>query len=360
MFARVRDAPAADALVTVSAFLYLFRSNGYPGISSWRPDGEVEESPYEESDRETVLAHTESAEGAESAAIAAYWLDRRPEAFTVYRRTGTGETIAFFTWLRLTGPQDAEAADPVAGAAWAHVRRTAPVRPGEHVALTRFWVYPAAYQRPSPVLDLMTWRSLAEIMRSRRLAWTFFVLRDGDGWEQHMVGSGFHRVAEQPVVGARDYTLFAHDWRIQPAEVWLPPGGATAVPGGQAQPTDLVVLSRAEFDAAVRDALRALPRPGELAANPLNRSRLVADSGETLAQVLAETVDSLRAERDGERYHAALVATHLRRTGTQEAVARTLGLPFSTYRRHLARGVDLLCDALWHRELHGPEQPGPR
>jgi hypothetical protein len=32
-----------------------------------------------------------------------------------------------------------------------------------------------------------------------------------------------------------------------------------------------------------------------------------------------------------------------------------LGLPFSTYRRHLTRGVDRVVDWLWHRELYGPE-----
>jgi hypothetical protein len=37
---------------------------------------------------------------------------------------------------------------------------------------------------------------------------------------------------------------------------------------------ELLVLSRPEFDAAVRDALRALRRPQVLAENPLNRSRL--------------------------------------------------------------------------------------
>jgi DNA-directed RNA polymerase specialized sigma24 family protein len=38
----------------------------------------------------------------------------------------------------------------------------------------------------------------------------------------------------------------------------------------------------------------------------------------------------------------------------QEAAAEVLGLPFSTYRRHLARGVERIVARLWDQELYGP------
>ena len=38
---------------------------------------------------------------------------------------------------------------------------------------------------------------------------------------------------------------------------------------------------------------------------------------------------------------------------TQEAAAERLSLPFSTYRRHLNRGLDELCGLLWKAENHG-------
>ncbi|MFD4140982.1 hypothetical protein [Streptomyces sp. NPDC058572] len=41
---------------------------------------------------------------------------------------------------------------------------------------------------------------------------------------------------------------------------------------------------------------------------------------------------------------------------TQEAAARRLGLPYDTYRRRLRQGLDLLCEALWQWELHGPDE----
>lgn len=115
------------------------------------------------------------------------------------------------------------------------------------------------------------------------------------------------------------------------------------------------MLSRPEFDAAVRSAMRAWRRPDELAANPLTRSRLVADHGggdrvAALRDVLGSAIDKLR---DDSRLHRVLVTTFVHGTPTQEAAADRLGLPFSTYRRHLTRGMDRLGDALWERELHG-------
>jgi hypothetical protein len=41
---------------------------------------------------------------------------------------------------------------------------------------------------------------------------------------------------------------------------------------------------------------------------------------------------------------------------TQEAAAARLGLPFSTYRRHLTAGIERVTAWLWDRELHGTAQ----
>ena len=49
----------------------------------------------------------------------------------------------------------------------------------------------------------------------------------------------------------------------------------------------------------------------------------------------------------------AVDRTYVRAAATQEAAAEVLGLPFSTYRRHLAAGVERLTERLWHWELRG-------
>ena len=121
----------------------------------------------------------------------------------------------------------------------------------------------------------------------------------------------------------------------------------------------MLALSQPEFADAVRRALRDLHRPGALATNPLARTRVVLERGadrpapEALRELLHEAVDDLRADPRGEKLVRALERTYLRPAPTQEAAAEILGLPFSTYRGHLARGLERVVDWLWQRELYG-------
>ncbi|TDO46879.1 hypothetical protein EV643_110262 [Kribbella sp. VKM Ac-2527] len=155
--------------------------------------------------------------------------------------------------------------------------------------------------------------------------------------------------------------MFAHDFRrLGPAaslelmsdrEIGAPAGPPTG-----ADPE--LVLSQPDFAQAVRAALRALHRPDLLASNPLLRSRLVRDHGDpsadTLRALLLEAAESLRADPRDDKPFRAVDRTYLRPAATQERAAEVLGLPFTTYRRHLARGVGRIVDWLWTRELHGP------
>ncbi len=43
----------------------------------------------------------------------------------------------------------------------------------------------------------------------------------------------------------------------------------------------------------------------------------------------------------------------MRPAATQERAAAALGLPFSTYRRHLTQGVDRVVAWLWDQEVYG-------
>ncbi|MEO3876306.1 hypothetical protein ABGB18_46720 [Nonomuraea sp. B12E4] len=42
---------------------------------------------------------------------------------------------------------------------------------------------------------------------------------------------------------------------------------------------------------------------------------------------------------------------------TQELAAERLGLPFTTYRRHLTAGIERVCADLWHQEPYGTGAP---
>jgi hypothetical protein len=116
------------------------------------------------------------------------------------------------------------------------------------------------------------------------------------------------------------------------------------------------VLSYSDFDAAVRQAMRDLHRPDLLAANPLLRSRLVQDhegaaGAAGLAELLRAAATSLAGDPRHDRLFRALDRTYLRTPRTQEAAAAALGLPFSTYRRHLRQALDQVVARLWQREL---------
>ena len=120
-------------------------------------------------------------------------------------------------------------------------------------------------------------------------------------------------------------------------------------------------VSREEFNTAVRSALRAWHRPDRLARNPLWRTSLVATDDnvvgtDQLRAVLSDALNQLREDRHGEKQYLAIAATYLDADAKQQhIVAEELGLPFGTYRRHLAQGLDRVCELLWHRrtENHG-------
>jgi len=222
LFQGVRNAPESGILAAVGAFLYMYRTDGHMAeFHGWRGEGEVQEAAYEPTDHADVLRLAAEAEGDASALVAAYWLDRQPEAFRIYRATQTGETVAFSAWLRLTGATGEDADPVVVATAWSHARSMAPLHLGEHIAVARFSVHPAHYQRRSPVMDLIQWRAMGEIFRADHLAWSYILMRDGEFWGPHMVHFDMLPIPPRPTVGEHGYTLFAHDWRAQPVVPWL-------------------------------------------------------------------------------------------------------------------------------------------
>jgi hypothetical protein len=121
----------------------------------------------------------------------------------------------------------------------------------------------------------------------------------------------------------------------------------------------LAVLSAPEFERSVRQALRDYARPDALAANPLLRSRLgLAATGHSsgpagLQSILRAALETLKAHPRDQKFYRALLYTYFQPAATQESAAERLGLPFSTYRYHLARGIERMVEWLWNMELRG-------
>lgn len=240
-----------------------------------------------EADREALLAIAER-HGFPPAAVA-YWLDRQPDAFTVLR-SSLGEPLAFGCHLALTGfDEEARRADPAA-----------------------------------PILD------------------------------DYLARRGGLATSEQIVVTRSLTPTPGEDPRLRnntPHLLWLTTPGIV-FSFAFLSPAELCsLMTREAFAEAVRDALRHRRQPDALAQSPLAAARC-ADGGspEAIARLLDEAVERLGEHPRDLMLQRALVATYFKPAPTQEAAAERLGVPFSSYRRHLTKGVERVVTWLWQRE----------
>jgi hypothetical protein len=72
-----------------------------------------------------------------------------------------------------------------------------------------------------------------------------------------------------------------------------------------------------------------------------------------LEGALSDALDALRANPRDDKLFRAVERTYVLPATTQEAAAEALGIPFSSYRRHLVRGVERVTAWLWQREVYG-------
>jgi hypothetical protein len=314
-----------------------------------------------------ILALTERHEGPSAAPIVRYWLDRQPESAIVFTRPGQPGISGFVVFLDLGEPTDEDLqADPVLASLWSWIRQHGPLRTGECWSLGRFWVFEAGPEGPTPEFDHLQMRSVIRWVTDPTLGWSVVVVSE----PRLAMFAPLFEYIDHPRADGAEVTLdgrvraaFAHDWRVRPVDAWLDLMGEREVAldldlTAPPRQETLTVLSEPEFAAAVKTALRAVQRPGVLATNPLVRSRVVADRGGAdpggaLADLLVEAVDALRDGGTGDKHHRAVATTYFKGAPTQEAAAERLGLPFSTYRRHLTTGVDRVVRWLWDREVHG-------
>jgi hypothetical protein len=335
----------------------------------WGSWGEYYPEPARPEDRASILALVRAWEGEQSAAIAARWLDRQPGGFFVIRGLDD-EVRGMLAILDLARsvPEDVDA-DPGARAAWEFAHKSAPPRRAEALTLCRYVVDRNSYQGPSPTLNAVPILTLQNQLCTPNLAWDFLALAEPDRWDEYFAAGDLPRARGADFsVGDRRYGLFAHDFRKVPVDVWIELWSERALAQeGDVAPREHVeaflVLSHPDFKAAVRQGFKDLRRPDLLARNPLLRTRLVADRAATgasgaagLEAVLREAAATLADHPRDDRLLRAVDRTYLRPAATQEAAAAALGLPFSTYRRHLTQGMTRIVSVLWDWEVYGPDR----
>ncbi len=119
-------------------------------------------------------------------------------------------------------------------------------------------------------------------------------------------------------------------------------------------------LSRRDFASALHRSLRHYPRLETLEDNPLLDTRIVAarlrraESPETPAQALREAIrEQCQSWANAPKtavLERVLRLTYLDPLRSQQAVADTLNMSWSTYRRRLAEARELLTTQLWQTE----------
>ncbi|MEV6303466.1 ATP-binding protein [Actinoplanes sp. NPDC051861] len=287
--------------------------------------------------------------GARSAELARGWFAERPAGGSVVRAEGG---IGGFCY-HVLGPAGStmENQDPIVREIHAHIARTAPLRPGEQVDISRFLLGRDGAQSDPYAVFTGSISSIVEWC-GRPLAWAFIVSVEPEFWGPFFDYLAFREVLEVTFDGRR-HVVYGNDWRRFPVGAWLELMYEREQSGGTGPPPDSMQLpaplGRAAFDTAVRAALPNLCRPDRLAGSRLVGTRLGADPA-AVRTALRTAVGELAGLPRGDRLRAVLHRTYLSPAPTQEAAAEVLGLPFSTYRRHLAKAVDELVERLWARE----------
>lgn len=334
--------------------------------------GSLYAAPAKAQDYSIILDMVQRHEGEVSAKIASYWLQRQPQAFTVFCRTADQQLSGFVALLAVDAITSEDlAADPAFKAAWTFAQHYRPVRSGEQITYKRFWMDGDTYQvLPSATFNMVSVVSLIQWLTQPKLAWSFAAYANPDYAQPLYDYINFQRSLEADFeVDGGCYGVFSHDWRVEPAQLWLEVMAERELASGlepkfiEDKPTaPLVVLSEPEFADAVRQALRDYTRPDLLVTNPLMRSRVgvetaaMAVSPATLQTLLREAAATLTTNPKDEKLYRAIRRTYLDPAPTQERAAELLDLPFSTYRYHLTNGIERITTWLWQRELYGIER----
>ncbi|MFD9959679.1 AAA family ATPase [Amycolatopsis sp. NPDC058986] len=358
--------PASDDEIDVAAgdLLYLSRYLSPAGaeILAFREREALFESAYLPEMREDLLRLAREYWGEEHTRLVAYWLDRQPEGFSVYHRAEDMTMVSFYAWLRLSPGTDELSGDPVLAPVREYLDQAGQVKPGEHVGVARFGVPALSAENYVAEVTVHTgYQSIKSLHRKDGLVASFLLVPNATAAVSQLEPYDLGLYRAIPELGDGSWGLFIRDWREIPLGQHLERteeklrGGVMlgdAVRETRAAPA----MSQEEFFAAVKQALRDWHDDEALAVNQL--IRVYGDLGALRAAVVT-TVDALRQDPRRLRQQRAVQATYLDRDTNQRAAAARLGVPFSSYRRHLQSGEREICDALWQHHHRNDEASSP-
>ena len=354
--AAMRQGDLTERHLGAHQFIYLHRDSPITSVFwTMRERGPAAVVPGSRDDHRAVLDMVERFEGLASAELAERWLDAQPENLFVAHTSGR---LAGFA-LAVIHPADPSLCegDPVVRTALDEAARVSPARPGEQISVGRFFSGASDHQRDpyavlcGPISSLGYWLT-------RPLAWSFIATIDAEFWGPQFDYIGFTTQLTVDAAGHR-HAIYGIDWRRLPVDAWLDMMGERELTGvGGPPPAELLrppPLDRSSFAEAVKGALRCLRAPDRLQASPLMGSALArgveGPSSDRLQATLVDAIEWVGDEPRAEPLHRVLDRTFVHAAPTQEGAAEVLDLPFSTYRRHLAKAIERLTDLLWAVEI---------
>lgn len=353
---RMTDGPPADFFRHAVDLMYLHRANPRArGIYSFATMGSSTARPLLSGLPEERAWAIESFAIERRCREAAFWIEHQPERWLVCE-DAWGRRAGLMVAARADLLPDAAVHDAVLAWAVAAVSRIRPVEPGEAV-LHQMALDVIEPGRIGVVSDQSAMAAIRE-WATPGLGWVFASSALEDRWSALWEYAGLERLGFCTVDGG-DVGVWARDFTRSGYSDWLTRMGAQELDDrGLVRPPVAapIALSRADFADAVHRLLKELATPENIRTNPLRQARLVADDADpvaALARLLRRAVAAVSATPGSEAPGAALERTYLRRQGSHQSNAAALHVSHSTYRRHLAAGVDRLVDLLWEWELHG-------
>jgi hypothetical protein len=353
MLDRIQTADGMDRRRLAEQLLYLHRRSPLTqSIQQLRASGDAVVVPAVAEEFDWIAQTVRRAYGPDSGDLARQWFAEMPDNLSVVR-TDDG-VVGYAYHLFCPTGTDVEERDAVVTAIADHVARTGPTRPGETVNIVRFIGGLDGQRDPYAVLA----GSVTSIIEwwTRPLAWSFVVFTDVAFWAPFFDYLGFQPIGEVSVGGLR-HIIYGNDWRRFPVDAWMEMMQVREQEGGVGPPPVSLLrpppLDQTAFRDAVRVALHHLNRADRLTGSPLIGSRLGTTAAEVRRTLIA-AIDDLTDAPKGDRLRSVLDRTFVHAAASQEAAAEACGLPFSTYRRYLGRGVDLVTESLWLRETTTP------
>ena len=329
---------AGGGWMLAQQLLYLHRRSPLSAaFFQLRAQGSAALLPATVDDQAQIVALVEHHEGPGNAALASRWLTTQPEHVGVVH--GPDGVAGFAIHLIVPSESTLDTDDPVVRAALNHAN----LRPGEQASIVRFIGGVQQSQR-DPYAMLAASTSATLVWCTRPLAVSYTAPADTDFWAPYFDYLGFRPAFDVESFGVR-HVGYAQDWRRFPVDAWLDLMNEREHSGGSGPPPESLLrpppLPKEAFAAAVREALEQFTRPDRLAANPL---------GPDMRERVEAAIERLPDGAKGEHARAVLRRTFVRPAPSREAAAEALGLPFSTYRRHLAKAIDELTEQLWAQE----------